>query len=77
MERMEGRLLMKRADVLRVEGRRERGRRKLRWEDCVKRDLAGIGGAWRRGRGEGGWWRWQKDEINASITLYLRDQEEK
>ena len=28
---------MRRADTLRVEGRRRRGRPRLRWEDCVKR----------------------------------------
>ena len=41
MERMEEVRMMKRADVLRVEGRRRRGR--LRREDYVKRDLAGVG----------------------------------
>ena len=38
--------LTKRADVLRVEGRRRRPRRQ--WEDCVKRGLAGMGGEGRR-----------------------------
>ena len=33
---------MERADVLRVEGRRRR-RPRLRWEDCLERDLAGVG----------------------------------
>ena len=42
VERMERVRLTKRADVLRVEGRRRRGRPRLRWEDCVKRDLAGV-----------------------------------
>ena len=43
VERTEGEELSKRADALRVdvEGRRERGR--LRWEDCVTRNLAGVG----------------------------------
>ena len=39
MNRTEGERLTKRADAPRVEG----GRRRMRWEDCVKRDLAGIG----------------------------------
>ena len=43
VERMEGIRLAKRVDVLRVEGRRRRGRPRLRWEDCVKRDLMGVG----------------------------------
>ena len=54
VERMEGVRLTKRADAIRVEGRRRRGRPRLRWEDCMKRDLAGVGGEdeergeWRR-----------------------------
>ena len=43
VDRMGGEQLTKRADALRVEGGRRRGRRILRWEDCVKRDLAGVG----------------------------------
>ena len=42
VESMEG--LTKREDAFRVEGRRRRGRPIRGWEDCVKRDLAGVGG---------------------------------
>ena len=66
VERMEGvEWLMKRVDVLRVEGRRRRGR-PIR-EDCVKRDLGGVKGEWRmraRDGGGDGWWRWQWDGIS-------------
>ena len=37
---------MKRADTLRVEGRRRRGRPRLRLDDCIETDLAGVGGEW-------------------------------
>ena len=43
--RMEGERLTKEADELRVEGKRRRGRPRLRWEDCVKRYFVGVGGA--------------------------------
>ena len=43
VERMEEVRLMKRAEALGVERRRTRGRPRLRWEDCVKRDLVGVG----------------------------------
>ena len=54
VERLEGERLTKKADVLRVEGGRRRGRPGLRWEDCVKRDLAGVGGEWRMRARDGG-----------------------
>ena len=38
--------LMKRADALRVERRRRKGRQRLRWENSVKIDLAGVGCEW-------------------------------
>ena len=58
VERMEGVRLTKRADALGVEGRRRRGRPRLRWEDCVKRDLVGVGGEWStRARDRGEWRR--------------------
>ena len=44
VEQMEGERLTKRADALGVEGRKRRGRPRLRWEDCVKRDLVVVGG---------------------------------
>ena len=51
VERMEGVRLTKRADALGVEGRRRRGRPRLRWEDCVKRDLVEWEGNGEQGRG--------------------------
>ena len=43
---MEVERLTKRTEALRVEGSRIRGIPRLTWEDCVKRDLAGMGGEW-------------------------------
>ena len=34
-----------------VEGRIRRGRARLRWEQCMKRDLAEMGGVRKKGRG--------------------------
>ena len=52
--------LTKRADMLRVKGRRRRGRPQRRWEDCVKTYLGGEWRttAWDRGSGDR-WWRRQ------------------
>ena len=43
VERMADDRLPKRAAELREQGRRRRGRPRLRWEDCVKRDVRKAG----------------------------------
>ena len=50
VERMADDRLPKRAAELREQGRRRRGRPRLRWEDCVKRDVkkAGEEGDWKK-----------------------------
>ena len=50
VERMADDRLPKRAAELREQGRRRRGRSRLRWEDCVKRDVkkAGEEGDWKK-----------------------------
>ena len=48
---------MKKVDALGVKGRRRRGRLRLRWEDCMKRDLVGVGGEWRMRAWDRGEWR--------------------
>ena len=50
--------VMKRADALRVEGRRRRGKPRLRWDDCIEIDLVRVGGEWgTRARNSGEWRR--------------------
>ena len=52
--------LPKRATELREQGRRRRGRPRLRWEDCIKRDVKKTGekGDWKKKT----WWRRIADE---------------
>ena len=56
--------LPKRAAELREQGRRRRGRPRLRWEDCVKRDVKKTGeeGDWKKKTGDRGGWRRIADE---------------
>ena len=56
VERMADDRLPKRAAQLREQGRRRRGRPRLRWEDCVKRDVKKTGeeGDWKKKTGDRG-----------------------
>ena len=65
VERMADERLPKRAADLREQGRRRRGRPRLRWEDCVKRDVKKTGeeGDWKKKKaGDRGGWRSLADE---------------
>ena len=60
VERMADDRIPKRAAQLREQGRRRRGRPRLRWEDCVKRDVKKTGEEedWKKKtRDRGGWKR--------------------
>ena len=56
--------LPKRAAELREQGRRRRGRPRLRWEDCVKRDVrkAGEEEDWKKKTRDRGGWKRLSDE---------------
>ena len=64
VERMADERLPKRAVELREQGRRRRGRPRLRWEDCVKRDVKKTGeeGDWKKKTGDRGGWKRLADE---------------
>ena len=64
IERMADDRLPKRAVELREKGRRRRGRPRLRWEDCVKRDVKKTGeeGDWKKKTRYRGWWKRLSDE---------------
>ena len=71
VERMADDRLPKRAAELREQGRRRRGR--LRWEDCVKRDVkkAGEEGDWENKTGERGGWKRLSDEAVKRCRKHL------
>ena len=52
VKRMEGGLVTKGVDALRVSCKQRRRRPRLRWENCVKRDLVEVGGNGEREQ----WW---------------------
>ena len=66
VERMADDRLPKRAAELREQGRRRRGRARLRWKDCVKalRDVrkAGEEGDWKKKTRDRGGWKRLSDE---------------
>ena len=70
IERMEDDSLPKRAAELCEQGRRSRGRPRLRWEDCVKRDVkkAGEEGDWKKKTGDRGGWRRIADEAVKKVA---------
>ena len=64
VETMAGDRLPKRAAELREQGRRRRGRPRLRWEDCVKMDVrkAGEEEDWKKKPRDRGGWKRLSDE---------------
>ena len=66
VERMADDRLPKRAAELCEQGRRRRGRPRLRWEDCVNRDVrkAGEKEDWKKkARDRGGWTRLSDEAV--------------
>ena len=66
VERMADYRLQKRAAELRGQGRRRRGRSRLRWEDCVKRDVRKAGeekDCKKKTRDRGGWQRLSDEAV--------------
>ena len=82
VERMADDRLPKRAAELREQGRRRRGRPRLRWEDCVRRDVkkAGEEGDWKKKTQDRVGWKRLADEavkkLQASPHPWQREKEE-
>ena len=82
VERMTDDRLPKGAAELREQGRRRRGRPRLRWEDCVKRDVkkAGEEGDWKKKTHDRVGWKRLADEavkkLQASPHPWQREKEE-
>ena len=72
-KRMADDRLPKRAAELREQGRRRRGRPRLRWEDCVKRDVkkAGEEEDWKKKTRDRGGWKRLADEAVKSCRQHL------
>ena len=64
VERMADDRLPKRAAELREQGNMRRGRSRLRWEDCVKRDVRKTGEEedWKKKTRDRGGWKQLSDE---------------
>ena len=73
VERMADDRLLKRAAELREQGRRRRGRPRLRWEDCVKRDVkkAGEEEDWKKKTRDREGWKRLSDEAVKSCRQHL------
>ena len=73
VERMADDRLPKRAAELRDQGRRRRGRSRLRWEDCVKTDVrkAGEEEDWKNKTRDRGGWKILSDEAVKSCGQHL------
>ena len=82
VERMADDRLPKRAAELREQGRRRRGRPRLRWEDCVKRDVKKTGeeGDWKKKTQDRVGWKRLADEavkkLQAAPHPWQREKEE-
>ena len=82
VERMADERLPKRAAELREQGKRRRGRPRLRWEDCVKIDVkkAGEEGDWKKKIRDRGGWKLLSDEavkkLRAAPHPRQREKEE-
>ena len=74
VERMADDRLPKRAAEIREQGRMTRGRPRLRWEGCVKRDVkkAGEEGDWKKKTGDRGGWKRLADEAVKKLQAELQ-----